>query len=146
MIADGASSSPQTRGRVAVMQLRHDVCMAPQAAHPTSARVRRLPSWLVPLAIGALGLLALVVLLDPGGDTRTLRLDDLPRGVSARVISGEPVFVVVDGQDVDVFVPDPRHLAGDTLWWCPHEEVFVGPEHGEAFTRDGLAIGGPARG
>jgi hypothetical protein len=53
---------------------------------------------------------------------------------------------VRDGDEVRVFLADTRHLPDDTLWWCPKEQVFVGVEHGEQFTREGLRIGGPSRG
>jgi hypothetical protein len=39
-----------------------------------------------------------------------------------------------------------RHLPNESLWWCPKEELFAAPTHGEMFDKEGRKIGGPARG
>ena len=97
------------------------------------------------MAIPLIALVGVLVFLTRD-DNATLSLNDLPEGVSARVLGGNPAFVVRDGSEVLVFAADTRHLPDDTLWWCPNEEVFVGAEHGELFDRDGLVLGGPVRG
>lgn len=111
-----------------------------------AAEARRFSVWLVAVAIGLIGLVGVLVVLESGDDAATLDLNDLPQGVSARVVSGKHVFVVRDERELRVFAADTRHLPDDTLWWCPNEEVFVGVEHGEWFNRDGLVLGGPAMG
>lgn len=80
-----------------------------------------------------------------GGEVE-VPLDEIPEGVSGRILSDLPVFLVRDGEEVRVFAADPRHLPEDTLWWCPVERIFIGVEHGEQFDADGLRIGGPSRG
>jgi hypothetical protein len=41
---------------------------------------------------------------------------------------------------VDGFLDSTQHLPGEPLWWCPEEEVFVGPSHAELFNADGQLI------
>jgi Rieske Fe-S protein len=109
----------------------------------SSAQAQRFPAWVpfATLALLAVGVVVTVALLvGRGGD------DSVPQGVSASVVDGEPVFIVRDGDDVQVFAADPRHLPDEPLWWCPNEQVFVGPFHGEQFARDGRYIAGPAMG
>ena len=100
------------------------------------------------LALCAATLIALaVVLLWPDAPSGTaVPLSEVPEEVSARVVGEFPVFIVRDDAEVRVFATDARHLAGDRLWWCPREQVFVDVEHGSQFTKDGLKIGGPAEG
>jgi hypothetical protein len=101
---------------------------------------------LVALSAAALIALAVVLLSSDDSSGTAVSLADVPQGVSARVIGEVPVFVVRDDAAVSVFATDARHLAGDHLWWCPREEVFVDVEHGSQFAIDGLKIGGPAEG
>ena len=90
---------------------------------------------------------ALFVFFTRGDDDAvTLDLDEVPEGVSPRVVGGEPVFVVRAGDELRVLLADTRHLPEDTLWWCPTERVFVGVEHGEQFDAEGRKIGGPSQG
>ncbi len=100
------------------------------------------------VALPAAALIALAVVLLSSDDSAgtAVSLADIPQGVSARVIGEFPVFIVRDDAAVSVFATDARHLAGDQLWWCPHEQVFVDVEHGSQFAKDGLRIGGPAEG
>jgi nitrite reductase/ring-hydroxylating ferredoxin subunit len=76
-----------------------------------------------------------------------IRLDAIPEGTSVQRLAGHSVFVVRHDDAFKAFLPDVRHLPGDsTLWWCSHERQFVSPTHGEFFTQDGKVLGGPARG
>src|SRR5437879_6290597 len=77
----------------------------------------------------------------------SVSLREVPEGVSAHKLDGKPVFVVRRGASVVAFLADVRHLPGERgLWWCPKEQQFVSPTHGELFDRDGHVLGGPARG
>jgi nitrite reductase/ring-hydroxylating ferredoxin subunit len=73
-----------------------------------------------------------------------LALDSLPEGVSAHEVEGVPVFLVRHGRSVEGFLDRAQHLANEQLWWCPAEEVFVSPFHGELFDAQGRALAGPA--
>ncbi|MFA5883081.1 MAG: hypothetical protein WDA60_04450 [Acidimicrobiia bacterium] len=76
----------------------------------------------------------------------TIPLSEVPEGVSARVINGTPVFLLRRGEQVKTFLTDMHHIPGETvLVWCPKDEVFVSPTHGELFDRSGAVIGGPAQ-
>lgn len=109
---------------------------------PTSTG-RRIVKWVVPVGIAIVGVAILVLVL---GRDDSLRLDDLPQGVSAHQLGGDDVFIMREGMNVRVFLSDARHLPEDTLWWCPNEQVFVEVEHGSTFDRQGRKIGGPAQG
>jgi nitrite reductase/ring-hydroxylating ferredoxin subunit len=54
------------------------------------------------------------------------------------------VFLVKHGRSVEGFLDRAQHLANEQLWWCPDEEVFVSPFHGELFDAQGRALAGPA--
>jgi hypothetical protein len=73
-----------------------------------------------------------------------LTIDSLPEGVSRHHIQGVSVFLARHGHQVDGFLDSTQHLPGEPLWWCPEEEVFVGPSHAELFNGDGQLIEGPA--
>lgn len=73
-----------------------------------------------------------------------LPLDELHGGVTHLVIQGQPVFVAMRGDAVTVFRAHAQHLDGEELWWCPQEEVFVSPAHGDLFDADGRLWDGPA--
>src|SRR5918999_772953 len=73
-----------------------------------------------------------------------LTIDSLPEGVSRHRIQGVSVFVDRRGHRVEGFLDSTQHLPGEPLWWCPVEEVFVGPSHAELFNADGQLIEGPA--
>lgn len=94
--------------------------------------------------MGLVGVAVLALVFN--GRDHTLRLDELPEGVTAHELGGDDVFVIRDGNDVRVFLSDARHLPDETLWWCPNEEVFIEVEHGSMFDRQGRKIGGPAAG
>lgn len=111
---------------------------------PGSPQERRFPVRIVTAA--ALTLVVVVAASVLVGSRGGSEDSDIPQGVSARILSGEAVFIVRDGDDVQVFAADPRHLPGEPLWWCPNEQIFVGPFHGEQFARDGRYLGGPATG
>jgi Rieske Fe-S protein len=73
-------------------------------------------------------------------------LRDIPFGVSVLEFGTTPTFVVREGDSVRVFLTNVQDLPGeDTLWWCPQENVFAAPTHGEVFAQDGEALGGPAQ-
>jgi nitrite reductase/ring-hydroxylating ferredoxin subunit len=87
---------------------------------------------------------AAVVLRVTRGPENRLALDSLPEGVTAHKIQGVPVFIVRHGRDVHGYLDDAQHLPNEQLWWCPAEEVFVSPLHGELFDAQGRALAGPA--
>lgn len=101
------------------------------------------------LAVAALAAAVLVVLRDdPERVVRTTgpdqqELDDVPQGVTGHVLDGVPLFVVRTDGEVNAFVARSTYLAGP-LWWCPSEQLFVSPAHGEAYEPDGTAVAGPA--
>jgi nitrite reductase/ring-hydroxylating ferredoxin subunit len=77
--------------------------------------------------------------------TVTMPLSSVPHGVSARMVEQRPVFLRRVGDRVSTFLTDVHHLPGDrTLWWCPTDEMFTSPAHGEMFASDGTVIAGPA--
>lgn len=124
---------------------RHDGPMhAPTVPGRTSAG-RPPVKWIVALVAGFGVAVVALLALDLGKDD-SLRLDDLPQGVTAHEVAGRDVFIVRRDADVKVFLSDARHLPEDALWWCPSEQIFFEVEHGSQFDRDGLKIGGPAQG
>ena len=82
------------------------------------------------------------------GAQRSLRLQDVPAGVSFQRVHGRSIiFVRADADALTAFVPDARHMPGEsTLWWCPPEQVFASPTHGEIFDMEGRHLDGPATG
>ncbi len=80
------------------------------------------------------------------GNTVTLSLDSIPKGVSARTLQGTAVFLMRHGHRLTVFISDPQRFPTETeLWWCPKERIFGTPAGGEAFARNGAKLGGPSR-
>src|SRR5438270_13600721 len=74
-----------------------------------------------------------------------LPLSSVPEGVSARTLSGTPVFFVREGDSVTTFLTDPHGTPGlHILWWCPTERIFIEPAHAGAFDVQGRIVGGPA--
>lgn len=83
----------------------------------------------------------------PNGEiSATVRIDGVLDGVTPAVANGRIVWIVRNDNEVAVFADDTRHVAGDHLWWCPIESVFVGPAHSEMFDAVGRRIAGPAAG
>jgi hypothetical protein len=81
-----------------------------------------------------------------GGGTVAGMVGHFPDGVSTLRVRGNPVFVVKTGAVPTVFLTDPQHLPGErALWWCPREQLFASPTHGELFSIEGQVVGGPAR-
>ncbi len=78
------------------------------------------------------------------GSTLEFPLDGVAAGVSPGTIEDRRVFFVRDGDDVEVFLAAAQHLPNEGLWWCPAEQVFASPFHGEVFDPDGRARLGPA--
>ena len=101
--------------------------------------------WRVVAGIVAVGMGTVVAIArteSPAG----IRLTSIPEGVSAHSIDHAPVFLVRHGGEITAFSTDVQHLPGDEhLWWCPSEEQFASPTHGEVFDRQGLVVGGPAQ-
>ena len=84
----------------------------------------------------------------PRGSTTTIRLATIPQGVSwwkVKEVGRGGVFLERDGNDVTAFRNSAQHLRGEFVWWCPDQQVFEAPTHGERFDRDGFKLGGPAR-
>jgi Rieske Fe-S protein len=79
-----------------------------------------------------------------GRDQVALLLDRIPSGVSTGQLGTTNVFFVRDRGHVTVFVGNAQHLAGETVEWCPNEQYFYSPEHGELFRPDGALLQGPA--
>lgn len=73
-----------------------------------------------------------------------IALADVPEGMSARLINGVPVFIDRQGSRINALVARSTHLKGESIWWCPAEETFISPEHGEVWSRDGSVAFGPA--
>jgi Rieske Fe-S protein len=71
-------------------------------------------------------------------------LQAIPSGVSARRVGNVHVFLARDGEQVLAFVNSAQHMPGEKIWWCPKEQVFAAPTHGETFDAQGRHIGGPA--
>lgn len=98
------------------------------------------------LIVGAVGLAAAAVAVLVGvmaGDDG-LSLRTIPSGVSARRVGRVDVFLARDGQQITAFVNSAQHLPGEKIWWCPKEQVFAAPTHGEMFDAQGRRLGGPA--
>ena len=93
---------------------------------------------------GLVALVAVAVVVTARSSTGDY-VPQVPEGVSYRTVDGQQVFLVRDGDDVRAFSPDARHVKGETVVWCPVEEVFVSLMHGEQFDRSGRVIAGPAR-
>lgn len=114
-------------------------------------RTRRLATATVATVVGiiAVAIGALVVALahtDTGTTSGTsVRLDRVPQGVSFVELEETIVWLDRAGDDVTALADDPNHLPGAARWWCPHDEVFVGPQHGQIFDRDGTRAGGPSQ-
>jgi Rieske Fe-S protein len=114
-------------------------------------RTRRLATATVAtvVAVVVAAVVAVVVALaltDPGTTSGTsVRFDRVPEGLSFVEVEGTIVWLDRDGDEVTALADDPNHLPGEALWWCPHDEVFIGPRHGEIFDGDGVRAGGPAR-
>src|SRR5687767_4637541 len=80
------------------------------------------------------------------GSPEGIRLTSVPEGVSAHKIDHAPVFLSRQGGEITAFSTTVQHLPGEQhLWWCPSEERFASPTHGEVFDRQGLVVGGPAQ-
>ena len=94
---------------------------------------------------GLVALVAVAVVVTARSSTGDY-LPQVPEGVSYRTVDGQQVFLVRDGDYVRAFSPDARHVKGETVVWCPVEEVFASLMHGEQFDRSGRVIAGPARG
>jgi nitrite reductase/ring-hydroxylating ferredoxin subunit len=107
-----------------------------------SARSRRHPwVWLIGgFAIAIIGTVGLWFARSQDG----VALRSLPEGVTAHEVQGVPVFIVRQNRQVEAFLDSAQHLANEQLWWCPIEEVFVSPFHGELFDAQGHALAGPA--
>jgi hypothetical protein len=81
---------------------------------------------------------------DVRGGVWRMPLDAIPQGVTTGVVEDRQVFFVRDGETVDVLLAAAQHLPNEGLWWCPDEQLFASPAHGELFDRDGQALFGPA--
>jgi Rieske Fe-S protein len=104
------------------------------------------------LVIAALALLIgvplvfLVLALAPRpADPDTVRIPAAlaPEGVSAHFVDDVPIFLVRNGVSLTAYIGYANHLPGEQIWWCPHQEVFVSPFHGEVFDRFGRVLEGP---
>jgi Rieske Fe-S protein len=67
----------------------------------------------------------------------------LPPGVSYHEDEDFKMFLVKSGGDVSAFRATSPHL-GEPLWWCPNEEFFISPSHGELFDIHGRWVAGPS--
>lgn len=74
-----------------------------------------------------------------------LDADSVPAGVSSWYVGRTAVFVVRAGGDVTVFINRAQHIPGERVRWCPVEQVFYAPTHGEQFRADGTVVSGPAQ-
>jgi Rieske Fe-S protein len=130
---------------------------APFIRRPHPSR-RRVGLTVAAVAVACALVVAVPVLARSGesADTHAIRsgapgvhvrpLDTVPEGVSLVDVDGQPVFLAREGKEVTAFIADVRHLAGEPLWWCPADRVFVAPTHGEHFDAAGRRIAGPSRG
>lgn len=71
-------------------------------------------------------------------------LGEIEQGTTSDTIEDRQVFFVRDGDDIEVFIAAAQHLPNEGLWWCPDEQVFASPAHGELFDTAGRARRGPA--
>jgi nitrite reductase/ring-hydroxylating ferredoxin subunit len=146
---------------VETLQTTGDLSLAPRPSldsivNPaTHRRLRRLRRVGVALAvIVALGGATTAVLRPDGRRVQTqvsagvgIAIGDIPEGVTARIVDGVSLFLVRHGEEVRAFLPRTTHLDGETLWWCPSEQLFISPSHGETYEGSGDEIAGPgARG
>ena len=72
---------------------------------------------------------------------QTIRLTDVPHGVSETVISGYTVILVRTGDDVVAL--SPEGYKADQVVWCPNTERFVGERWWSEYAPDGTKLGGP---
>lgn len=100
--------------------------------------------WVWVIGIAAMAVVGAALVLRMTRPPEGLALDSLSEGVSAHEVQGVPVFLVRHGRSVEGFLDSAQHLANEQLWWCPAEEVFVSPFHGELFDAQGRALAGPA--
>jgi Rieske Fe-S protein len=75
-----------------------------------------------------------------GGHVQTA---DVPEGVTLTSIEDRATFLVRTGDRLVAFAARTTHLPGEPLWWCPAEQLFSSPFHGEVWDRDGRVTGGP---
>lgn len=114
----------------------------PEEARPTAGVT--VPWFAVGAALIAVMMLG-VALLTGGSRSRDDDLTSFPMGVTATRVGTAKVFVVRTAGAVKLFLTDVNHLSGErSLWWCPKEQVFASPTHGELFDLEGRAVAGPA--
>jgi Rieske Fe-S protein len=78
------------------------------------------------------------------GSTQVFPLVSIEQGTTSGTIEDRQVFFVRDGDDIEVFIAAAQHLPDEGLWWCPDEQLFASPAHGELFDTAGRARRGPA--
>lgn len=72
----------------------------------------------------------------------TIPLREIPEGVSFRTLGQTPVFLVRDGDRVEVLVGRSTHLR-ERLHWCIQEELFYDPRiGGDLYDVRGLKVAG----
>lgn len=71
-------------------------------------------------------------------------IGDVADGVTPVVVNEQVVWIRRAGDQVSAFANDAQHLAGEGLIWCPSEQMFAGPNHGELFDAEGQPVAGPA--
>ena len=74
---------------------------------------------------------------------QTIRMADVPRGVSETVIAGYSVILVRSGDDVVAL--SPEGYRADQVVWCPNAERFVGERWWSEYSRDGTKLAGPGQ-
>lgn len=91
------------------------------------------------IALGVVTLAAVALVVTPAPRSpEGVPLWLIPEGVSAHRVGRIPVFLVRQGQSITALATDVHHLDGErSLWWCPTEERFASPTHGELFDRQG---------
>ena len=116
---------------------------------PGTRRRRRLDRLVFVLAgfcllVLAAAMLRALMVTGPGLPTVGVALDEIAQGLSRHRVGGEHVWIDRSGEQFTVLRNAANHLPGERLDYCPGEDLFWSPMHGELFDRQGRAISGPA--
>lgn len=72
-----------------------------------------------------------------------LNIHTLPDGVTGHMVGGRFVYVAKQGTEVWALLPYAQHMGRELVSWCPDEQIFAAPTHGEMFDIRGSWVTGP---